>query len=195
MKLKVKKEEIKSAIQKVLPPDMNVDNTIFFCIGTDRSTGDSLAPLIGKMLKDRGYANVMGTIENPVHAMNLHENIAAIPKGKYVIAIDACLGQVSSVGLTQIEKGSVKAGAGVGKDLPPVGDYAITSIVNVGGFMEYFVLQNTRLSLVMELAEAIAEGLIHRFPLVEAKVEVKKERFKVSSLFKFWKKNKVVVAT
>lgn len=32
-------------------------------------------------------------------------------------------------------------------------------IVNVGGFMEYFVLQNTRLSLVMRMAHVIADGL------------------------------------
>jgi len=32
-------------------------------------------------------------------------------------------------------------------------------VVNVGGFMEYFVLQNTRLSLVMRMADVIAEGL------------------------------------
>ncbi|MNJ05080.1 hypothetical protein D3C73_1661750 [compost metagenome] len=35
----------------------------------------------------------------------------------------------------------------------------ITGIVNVGGFMEYFVLQNTRLSLVMDLAELIAKAI------------------------------------
>lgn len=50
-------------------------------------------------------------------------------------------------------------GAGVNKQLPPVGDIHLTGIVNVGGFMEYFVLQNTRLSLVMRLSDIIATSL------------------------------------
>lgn len=168
--MKFIKEEVRDAINQVLPNDMNINNTVFFCIGTDRSTGDSFAPLVGKMLKDKGYLNVMGTIDDPVHAVNLADKIKEIPEGKYVIAIDACLGQTSSVGLTEIAAGSLKAGQGVGKDLPEVGDFKIASVVNVGGFMEYFVLQNTRLSLVMELAEAVTDGLIHRFPIVKEEV-------------------------
>lgn len=45
------------------------------------------------------------------------------------------------------------------KDLPEVGDLHINGIVNVSGFMEYFVLQNTRLHLVMNMANVLAEGL------------------------------------
>ncbi|MNH47263.1 hypothetical protein D3C79_1104160 [compost metagenome] len=33
-------------------------------------------------------------------------------------------------------------------------------MVNVGGFMEYFVLQNTRLSLVVNMQETIGEGIV-----------------------------------
>ena len=43
---------------------------------------------------------------------------------------------------------TAKPGAGVNKDLPPVGDLYITGVVNVGGFMDYLVLQNTRLYLI-----------------------------------------------
>ena len=45
------------------------------------------------------------------------------------------------------------------KDLPEIGDVHINGIVNVSGFMEYFVLQNTRLHLVMSMANVLAEGL------------------------------------
>ncbi|MCL6574238.1 MAG: DUF1256 domain-containing protein, partial [Bacillus sp. (in: Bacteria)] len=45
------------------------------------------------------------------------------------------------------------------KDLPAVGDIHITGIVNVSGFMEFFVLQNTRLNLVMNMAKTIANGI------------------------------------
>lgn len=41
---------------------------LFLCIGTDRSTGDSLGPLIGYKLKENGMRNarVLGTLEEPV---------------------------------------------------------------------------------------------------------------------------------
>lgn len=43
---------------------------LFLCIGTDRSTGDSLGPLIGYKLREKGMKNarVLGTLEEPVHA-------------------------------------------------------------------------------------------------------------------------------
>ena len=46
---------------------------MFLCIGTDRSTGDSLGPLVGHKLRARKLrrAAVIGTLERPVHAMNL----------------------------------------------------------------------------------------------------------------------------
>jgi putative sporulation protein YyaC len=140
----------------------NLNEVVFVCVGTDRSTGDSLGPLIGTQLVELGYTNIYGTLDDPVHAMNLQETIDNLPKDKTVIAIDSCLGQLSSVGTYQVKKGPLRAGAGVGKVLPPVGNHHITGIVNVGGFMEYFVLQNTRLSLVMKMAKDISES-IHSF--------------------------------
>ena len=46
---------------------------IFLCIGTDRSTGDSLGPLVGHKLRKYRLkkAAVIGTLDKPVHAMNL----------------------------------------------------------------------------------------------------------------------------
>ncbi|MFD1902996.1 spore protease YyaC [Paenibacillus rhizoplanae] len=73
--------------------------------------------------------------------------------------MDACLGQSTSVGCIQVVEGPLRPGAGVNKQLPPVGDIHLTGIVNVGGFMEYFVLQNTRLSLVMRLSDIISSSL------------------------------------
>ncbi|GBG06587.1 spore protease YyaC [Paenibacillus sp. MY03] len=138
---------------------------VIVCIGTDRSTGDALGPLIGTALfKYRSpHFHLYGTLEDPVHAMNLEDTLHEINRKfekPFVIGIDACLGQVSSVGCIQIGQGPVKPGAGVNKDLPPVGDIHVTGIVNVGGFMEYFVLQNTRLHLVIRMSEVIAASLM-----------------------------------
>lgn len=76
-----------------------------------------------------------------------------------MIAIDACLGSLNHVGHISVGKGPIKPGAGVSKDLPPVGDMFVTGIVNISGFMEYMVLQNTRLRTVMKMADIISVGI------------------------------------
>lgn len=153
-----------SGLQRYLTHAGPARPPVVVCIGTDRSTGDSLGPLVGMLLARRnpGDATIYGTLDNPVHAVNLQDTLDTIARRfhhPYIIAIDACLGQLSSVGSIQLCDGPVKPGAGVNKTLPPVGDIHLTGIVNVGGFMEYLVLQNTRLSVVMGMAELIAESL------------------------------------
>ena len=159
------KESIHMALDMLIPRNIQNDDVIYLCIGTDRSTGDSLAPLVGTYLKGLGYTNVYGSLDEPVHAQNLQETINSLPQNKSIIAIDAGLGSISSVGTTQVIKGSIKPGAGVNKIFPSYGDYSIMGIVNVGGFMEYFVLQSTRLSLVMKMAKDITSAIVERFPL------------------------------
>lgn len=137
---------------------------VILCIGTDRSTGDALGPLIGTLLNQKPSHPfwVLGTLEEPVHAANLAEKMQYIHKtwpDPFVIAIDASLGNLDSVGQITLARGPLKPGAGVNKNLPPVGQIHITGIVNVGGFMEYFVLQNTRLFVVMKLAQAISSSI------------------------------------
>ena len=137
---------------------------VVVCIGTDRVTGDSLGPLVGHMLDKLDIENVKvyGTLNNPVHAKNIEETISEINTiypDSFKIAIDACLGKVSHVGMINIGKGSLSPGSGVNKVLPPVGDIYITGIVSFSGFMDMMVLQNTQLSIVMKMAEIIAESL------------------------------------
>ncbi|MFZ7102961.1 MAG: spore protease YyaC [Peptococcaceae bacterium] len=150
---------------KVREIDKTLQRTVVtLCIGTDRSTGDCLGPLVGWLLQERlPLSNfVYGTIDRPVHATNMPDALKEI-KQRYsdplIIAIDACLGKMDSVGYVSFAQGSLKPGAAVNKNLPAIGDIAISGIVNVGGFMEYFVLQNTRLSFVMQMAEKIAQVL------------------------------------
>lgn len=140
------------------------EEIILVCIGTDRSTGDALGPLVGSKLQTHSsrLLQVYGTLDDPVHAMNLTDKLEFIQtkhSKATVIAVDACLGQFSHVGNINVINGPLKPGAGVKKELPAVGTFHITGIVNVGGFMEYFVLQNTRLAVVMNMAEIIASGL------------------------------------
>lgn len=136
------------------------DDIIILCIGTDRATGDSLGPLIGHKLSTINYpgVHIYGTLEQPVHAKNLQETMADI-ESKHIhpliIAIDACLGKIEHIGRIGFGKGTIKPGAGVNKKLPEVGDFYITGIVNFSGIMDMVILQNTRLNLVMKMADFI----------------------------------------
>lgn len=136
---------------------------VVLCIGTDRSTGDSLGPLTGSKVRSLNiYPHVFGTLDDPVHATNLSamlDTIRTTFNNPFVLAVDACLGKLESVGYVSLGHGSVKPGAAVNKDLPAVGDAYITGVVNVGGFMEHLVLQSTRLNLVMKMADTIAHGI------------------------------------
>lgn len=139
---------------------------VLLCIGSDRSTGDSLGPLIGHKLRFLSRDNffIYGSLESPVHAKNICEIIEEIKikhKNSYIIAIDACLGSVQNIGKICVEEKPIAPGSAVNKDLPNVGDLSITGIVNISGMLEFMVLQNTRLHVVMELADIISSGIYH----------------------------------
>jgi putative sporulation protein YyaC len=145
-------------------PPHTIRPIVFVCIGTDRSTGDSLGPMVGTLLEEKGPNPfyVYGTLDDPIHAVNLEDKLKEIKQKHFypfIIGIDACLGKLKSVGSIQLADGPVKPGAGVNKDLIPVGDIHLTGIVNVSGFMEFFVLQNTRLNLVLKMAKTISNGI------------------------------------
>lgn len=145
---------------------------VVLCIGSDRSTGDSLGPLVGTNLERllakestgnrRAAVRVLGTLDNPVHAANLEANLQGISRGPsppLTLAVDACLGRADHVGMVTVGLGPLRPGAGVNKILPRAGDLYMTGTVNVGGFMEYLVLQNTRLSVVFNMARVMAQGI------------------------------------
>lgn len=139
---------------------------ILLCIGTDRSTGDSLGPLTGTKLKEKCIPglSVIGTLEEPVHAENLSEALNSIKcnyANPFIIALDACLGRLDSIGYITLAEGALKPGAAVKKELPEVGEIHLTGIVNINGFLQYMVLQNTRLSLVWQMSEAICSVICH----------------------------------
>lgn len=155
-------KSLKEIIDNIHKPNQTI---VVLCIGTDRSTGDSLGPLVGTKLKDAlkpSNVMVLGTLHHPVHAKNLEESIDYIKSdipNPFIIAIDASLGSIDKVGYVSIFDGPIRPGAGVNKTLPHIGDIGITGVINISGFMEYMVLQNTRLSVVMDLADKIASSL------------------------------------
>lgn len=151
--------KIKERIQNHSP----FSNLIIFCIGTDRCTGDSLGPLVGMLLQQANppALQIWGTLEHPIHALNLNEAIQKLGSTHrpLVISVDACLGLPYHVGDIQVVDGPIRPGMGVKKVLPPVGDFHIKGIVNASSFMDSMVLQNTRLYTVMKMAEVISRSI------------------------------------
>ena len=138
------------------------------CVGTDRSTGDSFGPLVGWFLRESGTPlEVIGTVHEPIHAANLH----TVTGLTGVLAVDASLGSLSRVGAVYLEEGPLTPGAGVNKVLGTIGDAHLCGTVNVAGLMECFVLQNTRLSVVMKMAQYTAEVIREAFTQAKSLME------------------------
>ncbi len=94
------RDYLSTKIKNIIKEDRPI---VFLCIGTDRSTGDSLGPLVGDKLKFliRDRVMLYGNLEYPVHAKNLCSTIDEINtqySNPYIIAVDACLGTLSNVG-------------------------------------------------------------------------------------------------
>lgn len=138
-------------------------NTVILCIGTDRATGDCLGPLVGDYLKKAiPDLAVYGTLEHPVHALNLEQTIQeiyTIYEQPFIIAIDASLGTQEHIGYATLSHSPLLPGKGVNKKLPAIGNLSITGIVNVAGFPNSILLQSTRLHTVMTLATCISNAI------------------------------------
>lgn len=139
-------------------------NTIVVCIGTDKCIGDCLGPLVGTFLKKSNFSYpVIGTLDEPAHAVNLDSVIEYI-NGKYknpfIIAVDACLGHSEFIGDIQVKLGPVRPGKGVGKALPYVGDISIIGVVDSVDASDIFSIRTIRLSLIMNMADVIYSALM-----------------------------------
>lgn len=137
-------------------------DSIILCIGTDKVSGDSFAPFVGTFLKDYGFTNVIGCLEDSVNYSNLLDVIKTLPKNKKVIAIDASMGRMKDIGKLLVSKGCIEAAKSVQNNNIKVGDYKIEGIVGIGGFgvnLSRTLLMTTSLHLVVSMAKVCAEGL------------------------------------
>ncbi|MFZ5645864.1 MAG: spore protease YyaC [Bacillota bacterium] len=149
-----------SSLTKVFYEELPADReTVFLCIGIDRSAGDSFGPLTGTLLKQMRVPNVVGTLHRPVHAKNLEETCEEIGTGKYVVAIDASLGSAKDLGYLAVKRSPLYPGKAMGKNLPPVGDISVFLNVNIGGIANYIFLQNASLYTVWNGADVVARSI------------------------------------
>lgn len=142
---------------------------VILCIGTNRYAWDALGPYVGtrllERLQDHAHIRVYGTLEQPVHALNLQRQLAAIAKqhpNAYQIAVDACLGQFYKIGTLQFVEEPLEPGAGLEKRLPPVGHVHIKGIINNHEPLSPKVLEDVSVShtIIREMAAVVSRVLV-----------------------------------
>ncbi|MDU5108155.1 MULTISPECIES: spore protease YyaC [unclassified Clostridium] len=145
------------------------ENTVIICVGTDKCIGDSLGPLVGSILIEKNFLlPVFGTLQSPIHALNIEEKLNYINKlhpNSLIIGIDACLGEENSIGEIHIRDYPIHPGKGVGKSLPEVGDISIIGIVDSSDSAAFFTSRSIRLYLIMEMAKVISNAIISSYSL------------------------------
>lgn len=175
---------------------------VFLCIGSDRITGDSLGPLVGHLLSRHLWQRsfIYGTLDEPVHALNLAARLESIKKkhpSALIVAVDASLGSQQHVGFITVGVGPIHPGAGVRKELPDVGDIFITGIINASGSLEHFLLQTTRLSTVISMADSISRGILSAFSYQAGSLRFRPEAFlpqEEPRLLRSWAKDSALAA-
>lgn len=141
------------------------NNTILVCIGTDKCIGDCIGPLVGSFLtKEKFPYPVFGTLDTPIHALNIKDsinNINSIYPKAFTIAIDACVGMEEDIGNIQIRFGPIYPGKGVGKKLPTVGSLSVVASVDTIDNTEFFSMGSIRLNFIMRLSEIIKDAFLY----------------------------------
>lgn len=165
-------ESILEQMLNTIPSDVDIT---YLCIGTDRATGDALGPIVGTMLAYRGL-KVCGTIEKPVHSLNLAQYEIRFKQNKpqYIVAIDACLGLYEDIGVVKFKTQGLRPGAGAGKNFPRMGD---TSIVGIVESNDRAALE-CRLYEILEMAQDIVDTILE-FEKIRAR-----NKRKISHIFK-----------
>ena len=133
------------------------------CIGSERATGDALAPFVGSLLRNKYNVNtyVYGTLENCVNAKNVEEVYSFIKArhlGKKILTIDACVGAEQDIGFVKMTSNGLLPRSAIESTNVSYGDYGILGIVDKT-FKDPFNVFTTRLSVVYQLAQKIADAI------------------------------------
>lgn len=137
---------------------------VVLCIGSDLAVGDSLGPVTGTMLRERGEFRgyVYGTLRNPVTAKEVKHVDAFLRKthpGSKIIAVDAAVGDENDIGLIKVVDAPLKPGSGANKRLGRVGDISVLGIVAKKSAFSYSLLNLTRLNVIYSMARLVTGAL------------------------------------
>jgi len=152
---------------------------MFVLIGTDRHVLDCFGPLTGSMLSSlEPELIVYGTLDHPLHAQNLVSGLKyarAANADRIIVAVDASAGREDEIGLIRIKKGGIVPGKALARNLPTVGQIAITGIVAAKHEQQGTRAQRRPgLALVYNMAEllsgAISEWYRINYPVRERRI-------------------------
>lgn len=137
---------------------------VVLCIGSDLAVGDSLGPVSGTLIRQKGDFGgyVYGTLKSPITAKEVkyvNDFLRKTHPDSKIIAIDAAVGEESDVGLIKVTDGALRPGSGANKRLGKVGDVSVLGIVARKSAFSYSLLNLTRLNVIYAMAERIAAAV------------------------------------
>jgi putative sporulation protein YyaC len=120
--------------------------------------------MVGTLLTKYGY-DVVGTVDSPLSASSIPYYKA--PAGKIVLAIDSLLGTTLERGMCQVSTNPLKPGAGVGKELPEIGDFHLAVCIGKNHGNSFFnnqELKFTSWNVISPLVNEVVQAIVQFVP-------------------------------
>lgn len=155
---KFSQEDIDNCANAILNKflDSKKKDVVICGIGTDKEIFDCVGCLTGEFCKDLNNITVYGTLEYPIHALNVDTQMKDIYEkhnDSFIIGIDACVGKEEDFGNIKLRNIPISPGKGMGKTLTKVGDMSIVSITSK---KDYFINRGVRLFDIINMSKVIA---------------------------------------
>lgn len=117
------------------------------------------------LFKDIKEVEIYGHLDENISANNVNSVITYIQRkynNPFIIAIDSAISKKDNIGKIIVESNGMYFGKALNKKLNYVGDLSIKGVVsqnvNVPQY-NFRLLQNTSLSLVMNMADVVSSGI------------------------------------
>lgn len=137
---------------------------VIMCVGTDGVIGDSLAPMVGSLLKSAvPNMYIYGTLDKPITALTVvsfYNKIKTMHTKSKILVIDAAVGCCEDVGVIRVIDGAICPGLGVKKNLGLIGDIGIIGIVTKKSKLFIENLCSARVGLVYSMASLISRSIL-----------------------------------
>lgn len=139
---------------------------VIVCFGTKNVSGDSLAPEVGSILKNKFKMPmfIYGDLEHPIDAVHAKEAITHIKEvhgNSIIIAVDACVGKKEDIGKIRVRQGGVRPAEAINKKIGAFGDIGVLGIIAEANDNPLMGLMTVSPLKVSKLANKIAILLKH----------------------------------
>ena len=156
-------DDIKEGLRRIIPWKKNV---VFFCVGSDKTTGDAFGPLVGTMLRRNGF-NVIGHLHKTVYGDAVQDYIYDPPRNSFVVGIGAVNSQTVKQGILEITDRPLIP---VSNKRLFVGEASISyAVCNVPDDFLFVKLSTISLAFIMDGADALVESIIETYKEYELK--------------------------